>query len=171
MPCRDKQNTSCTLVWQIVEGLEEYHHCAASVLTGNATIPTIGCAVALLIQIFLLCLACFVSRFSVAWWKRCTALLTKLANLGKEIWVAENKKKPWGSLWTQALPRSQDLSRGEGTNRGTTRHTYFFFFCCPARSVIYGVYGGFIVCINYSPKWKQISTTFTDTEVNNCFSI
>ena len=28
-----------------------------------------------------------------------------------------------------------------------------------------------IITNNYTPKWRQISNTFTDTEVNNCFSI
>jgi len=28
-----------------------------------------------------------------------------------------------------------------------------------------------IIINNYSQKWREISTTFTDTEVNNCFSI
>ena len=28
-----------------------------------------------------------------------------------------------------------------------------------------------IITNNYIPKWRQISTTFTDTKVNNCFSI
>ena len=29
----------------------------------------------------------------------------------------------------------------------------------------------FLITNNYTPKWRQISDIFTDTEVNNCFSI
>ena len=68
----------------------------------------------------------------------------------------------WGSPLIISLKRVLDKLGEHGCRSGESARL---------PPVWSGFDSGPVIFNNYSPKWRQISTTFTDTEVNNCFSI